>query len=114
MTINNKTYDHLKWVAMIFIPAASTLYFSLANVLGLPYAEQVVGTLAAIDTFIGALLGITTAQYNKRLDGVLNVTSTPEKDIYRIELENDLESLKHDQTLRIKINRNEVPNENEA
>lgn len=65
MLMSNKVYDVLKWIAMIAIPAAGTLYFALANIWGWPYGEQVVGTLTAIDAFLGALLGISTAQYNK-------------------------------------------------
>ena len=64
MTMSNKLYDILKWVAMILLPAIGTLYFALAGVWGLPYAEQVVGTIAAVDTFLGAVLGIAAAQYN--------------------------------------------------
>lgn len=65
MKMSNNVYDVLKWIAMIAIPAVGTLYFALANIWGLPYGEQVVGTLTAIDAFLGALLGISTAQYNK-------------------------------------------------
>ena len=65
MKLNNKTYDTLKWIAMYLLPAAGTLYFALAGIWGLPYGEQVVGTITAVDTFLGVILGISTAQYNK-------------------------------------------------
>lgn len=65
MTMNNKTYDALKWIAQFLLPGAGTLYFALAGIWGLPYGEQVVGTITAVDTFLGVLLGISTAQYNK-------------------------------------------------
>ncbi len=64
MLLSDKAYNILKWIALIALPAAGTLYFALANVWGLPYGEQVVGTVTAIDTFLGALLGISTAAYN--------------------------------------------------
>ena len=67
MIFSNKTYDILKWIAMYLIPAAGTLYFALANIWNLPYGEEVVGTLPAVDTFLGVLLGISTNQYNKNL-----------------------------------------------
>jgi hypothetical protein len=67
MIFSNRTYDILKWVAMYLIPAAGTLYFALANIWGLPYGEEVVGTLTAVDAFLGVLLGISTNQYNKNL-----------------------------------------------
>lgn len=65
MKLPDKIYDVLKWIVMICLPAISTLYFALAGIWGLPMAEQIVGTLAAITTFLGVLLGISTAQYNK-------------------------------------------------
>ena len=63
--MNDKLYDVLKWIAMILLPAMGTLYFALAGIWGFPYAEQVVGTVTAVDTFLGVLLGISTSQYNK-------------------------------------------------
>ena len=65
MTLKNETYDLLKWIAMIVLPALGTLYFALAAIWGLPYGEQIVGTITAIDAFLGALLGISTNKYNK-------------------------------------------------
>lgn len=67
--MNDKLYKILKWIAMIFLPALGTLYFALAGIWGFPYAEQVVGTITAVDTFLGVILGISTMQYNKRLEG---------------------------------------------
>jgi hypothetical protein len=58
-------YDVLKWVAQILLPAVATLYFAIAQIWGLPYGEEIVGTITAIDAFLGALLGISTYQYNK-------------------------------------------------
>ena len=68
MSMSNKTYDILKWIAMDLLPAAGTLYFALAGIWGLPYGEQVVGTITAVDTFLGVILGISTSQYNKTAD----------------------------------------------
>lgn len=64
--MSNKIYDVLKWIAQILLPAIGTLYFAIASIWGLPYAEQIVGTITAIDAFLGALLGISTMQYNKQ------------------------------------------------
>ena len=66
MILDNKTYDILKWTAMIFLPALGTLYFGLASIWGLPYGEQIVGTITVIDTFLGALLGISSSNYKKQ------------------------------------------------
>ena len=65
MKMTDKMYDALKWVAQILLPAVATLYFAIAQIWGLPYGEEIVGTLTAIDAFLGALLGISTYQYNK-------------------------------------------------
>lgn len=63
--MSNKTYDVLKWIAQIVLPAIGTLYAALAGIWGFPYGEQIVGTILAVDTFLGAILQISTAQYNK-------------------------------------------------
>lgn len=63
MKISNRAYDTLKWIAQYFLPALGTLYFALAGIWNLPFGEQVVGTITAADTFLGVLLGISTANY---------------------------------------------------
>ena len=65
MKISNKVYDVLKWVAQYFLPAIGTLYFAISTIWGFPYGEQVVGTITAIDAFLGAILGLSSATYYK-------------------------------------------------
>lgn len=65
MKLSNKVYDVLKWIALYLLPALGTLYFALSGIWGLPYGEQIVGTITAADTFLGVLLGISSATYNK-------------------------------------------------
>lgn len=65
MKLNNKVYDALKWIVMIVIPAVTTAYVGLAAIWHFPYAEEVAKTSAVICTLLGALLGISTHQYNK-------------------------------------------------
>ena len=65
MKISNKVYDVLKWIAQYLLPALGTLYFALSTIWGVPYGEQVVGTITAIDAFLGAILGISSATYYK-------------------------------------------------
>ena len=65
MKMTNKVYDVLKYITQIGLPALGTLYFALSNIWGFPYAEQVVGTISAIVTFLGVLLGISSAKYKK-------------------------------------------------
>ena len=65
MKMSNKVYDVLKYIALILLPAVGALYFALAKIWGLPYATEIVGTISAVDAFLGALLQISTNQYNK-------------------------------------------------
>ena len=65
MKMSDSVYDVLKFIAQILLPAIGTLYFALAQIWDLPLAEQIVGTITAIDAFLGALLGISTMQYKK-------------------------------------------------
>lgn len=65
MKLNDNTYKVLKWVALYLLPGITTLWLTLASIWNLPYGEQIGGTIAAIDTLVGGLLGISTAQYNK-------------------------------------------------
>lgn len=65
MKLSNKAYDALKWVAQVALPAIGTLYAALAGIWGFPYGEEIVGTIVALDTALGVLLGISTAKYNK-------------------------------------------------
>lgn len=64
--MNDKVYNILKWVAMIVLPAVGTLYSALAGIWGFPYGDQIVGTILAVDTFLGAILGISSATYEKK------------------------------------------------
>lgn len=68
MKMSNTVYGAMKFIAQIFLPAVGTLYFALAQIWGLPYSEQVVGTITATDAFLGALLGISTMQYRKEAE----------------------------------------------
>lgn len=60
MILTNRMYDMLKWVALVLLPATSVLYMALAQAWNLPYATEVAGTIAAVDTFLAVLLGIST------------------------------------------------------
>lgn len=65
MYMSDKLYNLLKWVAQYLLPGGATLYFAIAPIWGLPYTEQIVGTLVALNVFIGGLLGLSTVQYMK-------------------------------------------------
>lgn len=65
--LNDKIYTLLKWVTMIVLPALATAYVGLAGIWGWPYADEVAKTTAVVCSLLGALLGISTAQYNKQV-----------------------------------------------
>lgn len=65
MFFSEKTYNVLRYITQIVLPACGTLYFALAGIWGFPYGEQIVGTLTAVDTFLGVCLGISTLNYKK-------------------------------------------------
>ena len=64
--MSNKIYDALKWVAQILLPAFGALYFALAGIWGFPYGEEIVGTITAIDAFLGVILGLSSKQYHNK------------------------------------------------
>ena len=72
MQINDKVYNILKYVAQIALPALGTLYFALAGIWGFPYGEEIVGTITAVDTFLGVLLGISAATYSRKNQAIDN------------------------------------------
>lgn len=107
---SNKTYDILRWVASLVLPAAGTLYFAISNIWGLPYGEQVVGTITAIDAFLGVILGISNAKYVKSEnygDGTMEIDQTnPDKDKYRLVIRTALDDLKDKDVMHLKVNSN--------
>lgn len=64
--MSNKVYDGLKYIAIIGLPAVATLYAAIAPIWGLPYGNEIPATITAVQTCLGALLMISTAQYNKK------------------------------------------------
>lgn len=69
MKLSNDTYDALKWVAQILLPALGTLYFALSKIWGLPYGVEITGTISAVDAFLGVCLGISSDNYHKSIGG---------------------------------------------
>lgn len=65
LILSDRVYDLLKWITLVVIPALTTAYVGLAAIWKFPYAEEVAKTSAVVCTLLGALLGISTAQYNK-------------------------------------------------
>lgn len=68
--MSNKCYDILKYIAQVVLPALGTLYFALAGIWGFPYGEQIVGTITAVDTFLGVILKVSSNNYYASLEEV--------------------------------------------
>lgn len=101
MTFSNKTYDILKWIAQYLLPALGTLYFALASIWGWGYGEQVIGTITAIDTFLGVLLGISSNNYQG--DGTVNIDPT-NPDGVSFEFAKSPEKFANQNTVNLKVN----------
>jgi len=104
---SGKFYDQLKFLAQIGLPALGALYFGLAGIWGLPSAEQVVGTIVVIDTFLGVLLGLSSSTYNnsdEKFDGDIVKKTTEEGDlIYTLELNKDPRDLSENDEVLFKV-----------
>jgi hypothetical protein len=90
--LSDKSYTALKHSAAIVLPALSALYFALSQIWHLPHTEQVMATIAAINTVVGGTVGVSTLSYNKsdaKYVGTLIRTETPDKINYSLELNQD-------------------------
>lgn len=105
--LSDKAYNAIKWVAQYFLPAAGTLYFALATLWGWPEPEKVIGTITALDIFLGVVLGVSKKSYEKsdaKYDGALVVdTADPDKDIYRLEIDAPLVEMNDRDAITLKV-----------
>jgi len=94
--LGDRAYNFLKYVAQVVLPAAATLVFALSEVWDFPQGLQIVGTITAVDTFLGLLLGLSTKTYNAsgaKYDGALVVEEDGDKKVVRLELDSDPDKL---------------------
>lgn len=104
--ITGKLYDVLKFIAQVLLPALGTAYFALAGIWGLPSAQEVVGTIVVVDTFLGTVLQISSVKYNNsdaKFDGTVGVTETDDKLSYILNLNGDPADLKNQSEVRLKV-----------
>lgn len=104
--ISNELYDRLKWVAQIGLPAFGALYFALAPLWVLPNPDKVVGTVVAVDTFLGIVLGLATKNYNASdapVDGVMAITTNGDGKLFQLQLHSDPEELEQKDTVVFKV-----------
>lgn len=104
--VSNATYDRLKWVALVALPALGALYFAVAPLWDLPKPQEVVGTIVAIDTFLGLLLNVATKNYNKsdaKFDGALHVDDQDNRLIHQLEITTPPEDLGKKDAIILKV-----------
>jgi hypothetical protein len=106
--MNNATFNFLRLQAQIILPALGTLYFALAAIWGLPFADEVVGTIVALDAFLGILLGYSRKKYNESdaaYDGHLYITEGEEPETKALGLQVTTDPIRLDKrsVARLKI-----------
>ena len=107
MKFTNRTYDFLKDLALLYLPGLGTLYFALAGYWDFPNPDAVVGSIMALDTFLGGILKLKTNQYNKtdKYDGTIDVETTSEgKKIFSLNVAGDLDELDQKEEITFKVN----------
>lgn len=110
--LSNRMYGLVKFIAMVALPAAGALYFGLATIWSLPRAEEVVGTITVVDTFLGVLLGISTKSYNNsdiKYDGDIEIGSSENGDskIYTLALNSNPEDMESKSQIVFKVKTSE-------
>lgn len=104
MKLKNSTYNVLKFVALVVLPAAGTAYFAIAGLWNLPDTNQVIGTITAVDTFLGAMLHVSTKSYSPPTNGALKVDlSDPARETYTLDVTTPLEDIKKLEHLVLKV-----------
>ena len=104
--LSNKQYDFIKFLTVVLLPALGTLYFALAQIWNLPSGEEILGTMMALQVFIGAVMGISTKAYNAsdaKYDGTLTTSDTPQKTIVSVETKDHPEVLAQKDEVLLKV-----------
>lgn len=104
VTLSNSVYDKLKRLTQVGLPALGTLYFTLSVIWGLPASEQVVGSIAALTTFCGVILGVSAKNYDFGEDGQIHITHPePGKKLFSLDLEGDPQDMEHGDVIQFKV-----------
>lgn len=105
--LSNELYDVIKFLAQILFPAAGTLYFAMSGIWGLPSAEQVIGSITAVDIFLGGLLSISKTSFDNsdaKFGGTINVIDEKDKKTFSLTLNGDPNDLDTQKQVTFKIN----------
>ena len=105
--LSNQSYNTIKWLVQTALPLSGSLYFGLAQTWDLPASEQVVGTLALLATFFGAILGVSSKRYNASgaaHDGEIIINEDEEgKKLFTLSINEDPESMTSKSSVSFKI-----------
>lgn len=105
--LSDKYFNVAKFITGIFLPAVGTLYFALAEIWDLPAPKEVLGTIIAIQAFLGVILGISSKSYENsgaRYGGMINISETLEgATLYSLELNHEPEELMNKQEITFKV-----------
>lgn len=106
--LSNALYEKFKKSSLFILPAIGAMYFGLAQIWGLPYGEEVVGTIAVIETFLGVLLGISNKQYNNsedKYDGQIDVSPSDDEETSNLNVSLDPEAIAGKSEILVKVNK---------
>lgn len=111
--LTRTTYDVTKKLVQLWLPAFASLYFGLSQIWGFPKGEEVVGSIALITTFLGAVVGISHTRYNNSTlahDGKMVLTQDPGGvKNFMLELDGDPEALVEKDVISFRVEKNEMP-----
>lgn len=114
LMLSEKSYNIAKKLVQIILPACASLYYGLAIIWGLPAAEEVLGTIAVITTFLGVILGVSTRQYEASgagYDGRMVVVEPEDgRKIFSLELDGDPEDIVNRDSIRFKVDPHKAEN----
>lgn len=107
--LSNSTYDTLKFVVTVLLPGVGTLYFALAEIWGLPYGAEVVGSIVALTAFLGLLLRGSSKSYNNsdaKYDGFIDIDEdvVDNKKTFSLVLDSNPEELEQKKDVTFKVN----------
>ena len=103
---NDASYDRVKFLTQVVLPAAGALYFGLANIWNLLYADEIVGTITVIVTFLGTLLQISTSRYRNSdagTTGFVNVVEDDQRRVMELDVREDLYDVQDGERLVFKV-----------
>lgn len=106
--MSNAVYDSLKFLVVVVLPATGALYFGLASIWGLPKAEEVVGSIVVLTTFLGVVLQISNKSYtnsDERFDGDVNIDSFPEEGYSELKFSLDPKAIEVKDEIVVRVNR---------